>query len=66
MQELEPPIASFLHTSILAHGSLAKAMAFMLANKLSSRTLLGTQLMRMITAAYEDDPVSPPQMCSWL
>lgn len=55
---MEPAVASFLHTSILAHASLAKAMAFMLANKLTSRTLLGTQLVRIISAAYADDPVS--------
>lgn len=54
--EMEPALASFVHTAILTHGSLAKSMAFMLANKLSSRTLLGTQLMRLIMAAYEDDP----------
>ena len=40
------------------HGSLAKAMAHLLANKMSSRTLLGTQLMRLITDAYHDEPVS--------
>ena len=60
LQELEPALASFLHTSILGHTSLAKAMAFMLANKLTSRTLLGTQLVRIISAAYADDPVSSP------
>lgn len=54
---MEPAVASFLHTSILGHASLAKAMAFMLANKLTSRTLLGTQLVRIISAAYADDPV---------
>ena len=58
-QEMEPAVASFLHTSILGHVSLAKAMAFMLANKLTSRTLLGTQLVRIISAAYADDPVRP-------
>ena len=57
MQAAEPALASFLHTSVLAHPSLAKAMSFMLANKLSSRTLLGTQLMRLISDAYRADPV---------
>ena len=56
-QAAEPALASFLHTSVLAHPSLAKAMSFMLANKLSSRTLLGTQLMRLISDAYRADPV---------
>ena len=56
-QDAEPALASFLHTTILAHQSMAHSMSFLLANKLSSRTLLGTQLMRMICDAYEDDPV---------
>ena len=58
LQEREPLLASSLHTNILMHGSLAKAMAHLLANKMSSRTLLGTQLMRLITDAYHDEPVS--------
>ena len=60
VQDAEPALASFLHTTILAHRTLAHSMAFMLANKLSSRTLLGTQLMRMIQDVYETDPVRPP------
>ena len=56
-QAAEPALASFLHTSVLVHPSLTKAMSFMLANKLSSRTLLGTQLMRLISDAYRADPV---------
>ena len=56
-QGAEPALASFLHTSVLVHPSLPKAMSFMLANKLSSRTLLGTQLMRLISDAYRADPV---------
>ena len=64
-QDAEPALASFLHTTILAHRTLAHSMAFMLANKLSSRTLLGTQLMRMIQDVYEADPVRPEPLC-WL
>lgn len=33
-------------------------MAVLLANKLSSRTLLGTQLMQLVSDIYRDDPVS--------
>lgn len=33
-------------------------MAVLLANKLSSRTLLGTQLMQLISDIYRDEPVS--------
>ena len=62
-QDAEPALASFLHTTILAHRTLAHSMAFMLANKLSSRTLLGTQLMRMIQDVYEADPVRPELSC---
>lgn len=50
-------LASFLHQNIISHSSLGKAMAVLLANKLSSRTLLGTQLMQLISEAYRDDPV---------
>ncbi|KAK9810508.1 hypothetical protein WJX72_011977 [[Myrmecia] bisecta] len=52
----EPALASFLHTTILVHPSFAKSMSCLLANKLASQTLLGTQLMRLILDAYEDDP----------
>lgn len=57
LQENEPLLASFLHTSILAHPSLGKALSHLLASKMQSRTLLGTQLMRLIYDAYQDDPV---------
>ncbi len=57
-QAEEPVLASFLHQNIISHSSLGKAMAVLLANKLSSRTLLGTQLMQLISEAYRDDPVS--------
>lgn len=57
MQAREPVLASFLHQNIISHASLGKAMAVLLANKLSSRTLLGTQLMQLINEAYRDDPV---------
>lgn len=51
----EPALASFLHTSIIMHKSMEKGMAFLLANKLSSPTLLGTQLTRLFLEAYADD-----------
>ncbi|KAA6422529.1 MAG: serine acetyltransferase [Trebouxia sp. A1-2] len=53
--ETEPLLASFLHTNILAHPSLGKALSHLLASKMQSRTLLGTQLMRLIFDAYQDD-----------
>jgi serine O-acetyltransferase len=51
----EPVLASFLHMSVIMHGTLEKSLAFFLSNKLQSKTLLGTQLMRLIIEAYEDD-----------
>ena len=59
LQIREPVLASFLHQNIISHSSLGKAMAVLLANKLSSRTLLGTQLMQLISEAYRADPVCP-------
>ncbi len=63
VQEAEPLLASFLHTNILAHPSLGKALSHLLASKMQSRTLLGTQLMRLIFDAYQDDSVSPEIKC---
>jgi hypothetical protein len=51
--EKEPVLASFLHMTVIMHASLEKSMAFLLANKLSSPTLLGTQLTRLFMEAYE-------------
>jgi len=52
----EPALASFMHTSVLVHATLPKSLAFLLANKLASRTLLGTQLVTTIADAYAADP----------
>ena len=52
----EPALASFLHTTVLVHASLAKSVAFLLANKLASRTLLGTQLASTVADAFAADP----------
>jgi hypothetical protein len=60
MQELEPATATFLNTTILDHTSLANSMAFILASKLASGTLLDTQLISIISTAYADDPVTIP------
>ena len=59
MQRAEPSLSSFLHSNILMHHSMEKSMAFLLANKLASRTLLATQLVRLISEAYQADPVRP-------
>lgn len=54
--EKEPVLASFLHMTVIMHATLEKSMAFLLANKLASSTLLATQLTRLFMEAYEDDP----------
>eukprot|EP00803_Ostreobium_quekettii_P010685 evm.model.scf_2701EXC.1 EVM.evm.TU.scf_2701EXC.1 scf_2701EXC:10742-13076(-) len=55
-REAEPTLASTLHSTVLVHQSFEKTMAFILANKLASSTLLGTHLMRLCQDAYADDP----------
>ena len=52
----EPVLASFFHMTVIMHSTLEKSLAFVLANKLASPTLLGTQLTRLILDAYEDEP----------
>ena len=57
MQGAEPVLASQLHSSILVHTSLEDSLAFVLANKLSSTTLLPTNVMQLVAKAYREDPV---------
>uniref|UniRef100_A0A7S4INR4 serine O-acetyltransferase n=1 Tax=Odontella aurita TaxID=265563 RepID=A0A7S4INR4_9STRA len=52
----EPLLVSFLHSTILNHPSLESALAFHLANKLSSPSMIGTQLMSLISEALESSP----------
>lgn len=54
--DAEPALASFLYSTVLVHTSLEKSLSFVLANKLACATLMGTQLMKLICDAYEDDP----------
>lgn len=56
MQASEPTLASNLYSTVLAHDSIEKTLAFLLGNKLSNMTLLPTQLMTLIKDVYEDDP----------
>jgi serine O-acetyltransferase len=51
----EPVLASYLYSSILSHGSLERALAFHLGNKLSSSTLLSTQLFSLIIDTFMED-----------
>ena len=51
------PQASFLYASILSHKSLERSMAFVLANKVASPTLLSVHLLKLFNEAYDSDPV---------
>lgn len=51
----EPALASYLYSSILSHRSLERALAFHLGNKLSSSTLLSTQLFSLIIDTFMED-----------
>jgi serine O-acetyltransferase len=52
----EPTLASFLYSNILVHATFEKALAFTLANKLASPTLFSTQLMKIASDAYAEEP----------
>ena len=66
MQAAEPALASYLHSSVINHNSLESSLAFILANKLSSPTLLATNLMQMMLQAYTANPVRPATpACLW-
>ena len=39
--------------TVIMHSSMQRSLAFILANKLQSSTLLGTQLTRLFVEAYE-------------
>lgn len=54
--EDEPVLASHLHSSVLMHDRIELSLAFILANKLSSSTLLPTNLMQTILNAYAVEP----------
>ncbi|CAM6099184.1 unnamed protein product [Calypogeia fissa] len=51
----EPALASYLYSTIMAHKSLERALAFHLGNKLSSATFLSTQLVSVFIDTIMDD-----------
>lgn len=53
--DMEPALASYLFSTILAHKSLEDALAFVLATKLRSNVLLDSQLLEMFSAQYRRD-----------
>jgi serine O-acetyltransferase len=52
----EPLLVSFLYSTILNHPTLESALSFHLANRLSSPTMLSTQIMALIREASDADP----------
>ncbi|XP_078447480.1 putative serine acetyltransferase 1 [Wolffia australiana] len=54
--ESEPALASYLYATVLSHGTLARSLAFHLANRLSSPTLLPTLLYDIFVQAFDDSP----------
>lgn len=54
--ESEPLLASFLFATVLNHPTLHSALAFHLANKLTSPAMPSTMLMSMFESIMNDDP----------
>lgn len=52
----EPLLVSFLHSTILNHPSLESALAFHLANRLSSPAMISTQILSLIREALDKSP----------
>ena len=52
----EPLLVSFLHSTILNHASLESALAFHLANRLSSPAMISTQIQALILEALQNSP----------
>mmetsp|Transcript_5134 Transcript_5134/g.6981 ORF Transcript_5134/g.6981 Transcript_5134/m.6981 type:complete len:456 (+) Transcript_5134:188-1555(+) len=52
--EREPLLVSFLFSSILNHDSLESALAFHLANRLASPSMISTQIMSLCLEAFDN------------
>jgi len=52
----EPLLVSFLYSTILNHPNLESALAFHLANRLSSPSMMSTQIMSLIMEALDNSP----------
>ena len=52
----EPLLSSFLYASILSHATFARALAFVLANRLADATLLATELMAVFESVLATHP----------
>ena len=51
----EPMLASFMYSTVLAHGTIEESLAFILANKLECPVLPATQLMQLFHEAFTSD-----------
>lgn len=54
--EAEPALASYLYATILVHKTMERALAFHLANKLSSSTLPSTLLYNLVVDVFAENP----------
>eukprot|EP00814_Leptocylindrus_danicus_P007005 CAMPEP_0116020088 /NCGR_PEP_ID=MMETSP0321-20121206/9601_1 /TAXON_ID=163516 /ORGANISM="Leptocylindrus danicus var. danicus, Strain B650" /LENGTH=458 /DNA_ID=CAMNT_0003490737 /DNA_START=1659 /DNA_END=3035 /DNA_ORIENTATION=- len=54
--EREPLLVSFLFSTILNHDSLESALAFHLANRLASPSMISTQVMNLCLEALKNSP----------
>lgn len=52
----EPALASFLHATVLNHGSFEAALSYRLAEKLSDREMNAMLWREVCAGAYQDDP----------
>lgn len=52
----EPLLSSFMSSAILNHKSLEAAVAFHMANKLATPTLIGTQIQSLFMQCFEENP----------
>lgn len=51
----EPLLSSFLYASILAHDTFERALAFVLANRLASTTMLSTELFELFHDCLKEE-----------
>lgn len=59
----EPLLASFMHATILSHSSLERALAFHIANLLSSPAMISTQIQALILEVVTCIIMCFPETC---
>lgn len=52
----EPLLASYVHACVLGHDSLASALSFILANKLSDEVMPAVAMRELFDKAFQDSP----------